>query len=298
LQVGAAGVLWGTGGLTVTLLHERQGLAAMSISAWRMAIATIALVGFAAWTSRSRLVATTLRSHPVLAVVIGTGTAVYQALYFLSVLLVGVSVATVVSMGLAPILTSAWEHAMSRSRPTAPELAILACALSGLALVTAATEHGRGATDDQTTLGLVLAGASAATFALTTVMGHTLAQRVDAVALTTCATAAGAVALSPFLVIATMAGEPVLANDPGSWVLLLYLGVVTMALAYGLLFSGLRTTSGSAATVATLVEPISAALLAVLLLGERLTWTTLAGGVLILVAVAALHPSEERPAPV
>jgi DME family drug/metabolite transporter len=271
----------------------------MSISAWRMAIATIALVGFAAWTSRSRLVATTLRSHPVLAVVIGTGTAVYQALYFFSVLLVGVGVATVVSMGLAPILTSAWEHAMSRSRPTARELAILACALSGLALVTAATEHGRSATtDDKTTLGLVLAGASAATFALTTVMGHALAQRVDAVALTTCATAAGAVALSPFLVIATMADEPVLANDPGSLVLLLYLGVVTMALAYGLLFSGLRTTSGSAATVATLVEPISAALLAVLLLGERLTWTTLAGGVLILVAVAALHPSEERPAPV
>ena len=78
-------------------------------------------------------------------------------------------------------------------------------------------------------------------------------------------------------------------------VLLVYLGVATMALSYGLLYAGLRTTSGSAATVATLVEPVSAALLAALLLGERLSWPALLGGALILAAVVALRPSEKRP---
>ena len=40
--------------------------------------------------------------------------------------------------------------------------------------------------------------------------------------------------------------------------LLLTLGALTMALAYGLLYAGLRTTTGSAAVVATLVEPVTA----------------------------------------
>ena len=46
-QVCAAGVLWGTGGLVVTLLHDRAGLGAMTVSAWRMVLAAVALIGFA-----------------------------------------------------------------------------------------------------------------------------------------------------------------------------------------------------------------------------------------------------------
>jgi len=79
--------------------------------------------------------------------------------------------------------------------------------------------------------------------------------------------------------------------------LLAYLGIATMALAYGLLYAGLRSTSGSSATVATLVEPLSAALLAALLLGERLPWPAVAGGALILTAVVALRPDDKDPAP-
>ena len=63
---------------------------------------------------------------------------------------------------------------------------------------------------------------------------------------------------------------------------LVYLGVATMALAYGLLYAGLRHTTGSAATVATLLEPVTAALLAALLLNERLPPAALIGGALIL----------------
>jgi hypothetical protein len=48
------------------------------------------------------------------------------------------------------------------------------------------------------------------TFAVTTVSGHLLAQRVDSVALTTCATGAGAIVLGPFLAVAAVKREPVL----------------------------------------------------------------------------------------
>jgi DME family drug/metabolite transporter len=297
LQVCAAGVLWGTGGLVVTVLHERDGLGAMTVSAWRMVLAAVALAGFAVVTHRSRVVLTTMRTHPVLAVLVGCGTALYQGLYFVSVLLVGVSVATVVSLGLAPILAAIWEHAVARTRPSTREVGVLAAALAGLLLISVTAGHGSTAAGNEPGLGLSLAVAAGATYAATTVLGHALAQRVDPVALTTCATAVGAIALTPFVGIAAVAGEPVLTTEPTSLALLAYLGVATMALAYGLLYAGLRTTSGSGATVATLVEPLSAALFAAVLLGERLTWPALLGGALILAAVVALHPTEERPAP-
>ena len=45
---------------------------------------------------------------------------------------------------------------------------------------------------------------------------------------------------------------------------------MTLAVAYGLLYAGLRTVEGSAAVVATLLEPVTAAVLAAVVLGERL----------------------------
>jgi DME family drug/metabolite transporter len=297
LQVSAAGVLWGTGGLVVTLLHERDGLGAMTVSAWRMAMAALTLVVFALLTRRTGAVVATARTHPVLAALVGCGTALYQGLYFVAVLLVGVSVATVVSLGLAPVLAALWEHLVARTRPSGREVGVLTAALAGLLLITVTAGHGTASTGDRPGLGLALAVASGATYAATTVLGHVLATRVDAVALTTCATAAGAVVLSPFLLVAVLRQDPLLPGSVGSVALLVYLGVATMALAYGLLYAGLRTTSGSAATVATLVEPLSAALLAALVLGERLPWPGLVGGALILAAVVALHPTEQDPPP-
>ena len=135
LQVCAAAVLWGTGGLVVTVLHERDGFGAMTASAWRMALAAAALVGFSLLTGRSSRVRGTLRAHPLAAVLLGCGTAAYQGLYFVSVLMVGVSVATVVSLGLAPVLAASWEHLVDRTRPSRQEVLVLAAALVGLVLI-------------------------------------------------------------------------------------------------------------------------------------------------------------------
>lgn len=282
----------------VTLLHDRDGLGALTVSAWRMALAAVALIGLTIATRQFRVVLETIRTQPALAVGVGCGTAAYQGLYFVSVLLVGVSVATVVSLGLAPIIASIWEHLVARTRPTLREVAVLTAALVGLVLISATAGHGSGAPSDEPMLGLGLAVASGLMYAATTILGHRLAQRVDPIALTTCTTAAGALVLAPFIALAAGTGQPIFATDAGSILLLVYLGVATMALSYWLLYAGLRTTSGSAATVATLVEPLSAALLAAVVLGERLTGPALVGGALILAAVVALHPTEEHPAPV
>jgi DME family drug/metabolite transporter len=294
LQVSSAGVLWGTGGLVVTVLHEREGLGAMTASAWRMALAAVALIALVAVRRRLPAALELVRRQPGAVLLVGCGTALYQGLYFVAVLLVGVSVSTVVALGLAPVLASAWEHRAGGTRPSPRELAVLTAAVTGLALVSATAGHGSSAPVDRPTLGLLLAIAAGAAYAATTVLGHRVAQRTDPVTLTTCATTVGAVALAPFLGVAALGGAPVVASTPSGLALLAYLGIATMALSYGLLYAGLRTTSGSAATVATLVEPLAAAFLAALLLGERVSWVSLVGGALILAAVVALRPVEER----
>ncbi len=295
LQVCAAGFLWGTGGLVVTLLHERDGLGAMTTSAWRTMLAALSLLVVAAATRHLGQVRDTFRSDPWHVVLMGCGTALYQATYFVSVLWVGVSVATVVSLGLAPVLAATGEHLRAGTRPDLREVAVLVSALAGLLLISSTAAESSG---PRPVAGLLLAVLAGAVYAATTVLGHGLAQRVDPVALTTCATAVSGVVLAPFLVAAGAMSKPLLPGSTGSWLLLVYLGTATMALAYGLLYAGLRTTSGSAATVATLVEPLSAAALAAVILGEVLTTTAVIGGVLILAAVVALRPTEEHPAPV
>jgi DME family drug/metabolite transporter len=69
---------------------------------------------------------------------------------------------------------------------------------------------------------------------------------------------------------------------------LVYLGLVPSALAYGLFFTGLRTVPGAVASIVTLLEPVTATALATLVLGQHLPAAALAGGVLVLGAVAVL----------
>ena len=284
LQVCLAGVLWGTGGLVVQLVRERVPMHVVTISAWRMVLAA-AVLGIAVLATRGgpalvRLV----REHPRRTVVVGSATAAYQALYFASVTLVGVSVATVVSLGLAPVLLTAAESLRHRQRPSRTRALVLVAALTGLVLVSVGAGHG-GGTGPSPGLGLLAALASGSAYAFATAQGEVLARQTSPLALTTATTTVGAVGLVP---LALLVSGPRLTGDPGTLALLGYLGVLTMALAYALLYAGLRTTSGSAATVATLLEPVTAAAVAAVLLDERIGPLGLPGTALVLAAVAGL----------
>src|SRR5438876_955966 len=78
------------------------------------------------------------------------------------------------------------------------------------------------------------------------------------------------------------------------WPWLLYLGAVTTAGAYALYTAGLRHVPASAAGVASLLEPLTATLLGVILFGERLGVAGWAGAVLLLGALVLLVLAERR----
>ncbi|WP_239026898.1 DMT family transporter [Geomonas oryzisoli] len=79
---------------------------------------------------------------------------------------------------------------------------------------------------------------------------------------------------------------------PQAWMLLVYLGTIPTAIAYLLFFNGMRSTSATAASISTLVEPMVATLLAWILFGERCTAVgflgiALLGGSLLLLYLGA-----------
>jgi DME family drug/metabolite transporter len=271
------------------LIAQRQPLGVVTVSAWRMVVAAVALVVALAVTRGFRDLRDLMQRRPVTAVAVGACTGAYQALYFGAVVDVGVTVSTVVALGLAPALLTVAESVASRRAPGRMRVAVLVAALAGLGLVTVSA--GAETTGPRPLLGVLLATASGTTYALATGIGRPLTGITTPLALTTASSTAGALLLVPF---ALLTGGPRLPDTPAVAGLLVYLGVATLAVAYALLYAGLRTVTGSAALVATLLEPVTAAVLAAVLLGERLGLWGLVGAGLVLAAVAGLEDAAEE----
>jgi drug/metabolite transporter, DME family len=287
VQISLAGALWGTGGLVVQLIRERVDMSALTIGGYRMVIAAVVLLAVVVGTGAGPALLRLVRARPVRAVVVGCGTGAYQALYFAAVVAGGVTVATVVSLGLAPVLLAVVDLVRTRARPTTRRLVVLTAALAGLVLVSVAGHEASGG--PKPGLGVVLAAASGTTYALTTLLGRGLANAAPPLVVTAATTSAGALLIAPLAALAAASGAgPLVTTDAVVLAWLAYLGVATMALAYGLLYAALRTTTAGAAVIATLVEPATAAVVAWLVLGERLTPAVILGVVLIMAAVAGL----------
>lgn len=221
LQISLAGMLWGTTGVVVHQLNSSDDLSATTIAFWRLALAAAGLLTWAAVRRRplslGRAAGTTC--------LIGVGLALYQLLYFVAVLAAGVSTATIVSLGLAPVVTAAWEAARNHRMPGAMSMLVLLIGLIGLVLVTASPQAGA----DRPTLGLLAAVGSGLTYAATTVLSRHTADRVSPLAMTTVSTAAGSVVLLP---VALLAGA-VVPLQPMPVGGLIYLGLATTALPTG-----------------------------------------------------------------
>ena len=287
LAVSGGAVLWGTTGVAVRIIQQRSGLAAVSVGFYRVLIA--ALVVALVFRARGvRSAARTLRRYPVALVVAGAGFGAYQALYFVGVQDVGVSISTLVSLGIAPVALTVGTAVARRRMPAARSLAVLTCAVVGLALVSVRTDSGVAA--PHPVLGVLASVASGLGYAGITALSRRMSHE-DPLVLTGVTSAIGALVLLPFALGAGLAvPHDAIAN---AW--LLYIGVVPTVLAYWLFYRGLRSTVSEVAGVLTLLEPLTAAVVAAIVVHEQLTDLAIAGGCLMLIAVAALYL--RRPTP-
>jgi DME family drug/metabolite transporter len=281
LALSAAGVLWGTLGLVVRLLQDVD-LPTVVIAFWRLVLATLVLT-LAVGRPGLRAMRVEAR-RPVRLLVVGGCFAAFQLSYFVGVLYAGVAVATLVTLGIAPVIAAAVETVREHRPPPVRTLAAVGTALVGLALVSTA-----GGSDPTTAprpvLGVAMALLSGLAYAASAIVSGPLTRRLGPFLITAATSAVALALMAPFAVargLAVPLRSGVLAG-------LAWLGLVTTALAYGLFYAGLRTTPGSVAMVLTLLEPATAVVLAVAILHEPATPAGSLGALVLFAAVAVLY---------
>jgi len=275
LGVGAARIA--VGGLVLALL-ARAVVAAPSARAARAVVAAPS-----APPARAVVVHPSARgpwpARIVLAAVAGVAT--YQLAFFAAVSEGGVAVGTVVAIGSGPALAGLLERVLLGRALTARWAIATGLAAAGVALLAL----GGGAAARVTALGVLLAVLAGGAYATYTVAAKRLLELGRAPeSVMAVAFGLGAVVLLPVLLVT---GAGWLAT-PGGAALALYLGLVPTALAYVLFARGLRRLPAAEAATLTLAEPLTAALLGALVLGESLGPIALAGAALVLGGLVVL----------
>jgi drug/metabolite transporter, DME family len=281
-----AAVLFGTTGTAQALGPDLDPLA---VGASRIAVggALLTLVALAAAAAGRLRLRTGAGPRAVL--LAGACVAVYQATFFAAVADTGVAVGTVVAIGSGPAFAGLFASTFAGERLTLRWAAATGLACAGVVLLVL----GGGAGGSVSAPGVGLALVSGAGYA-----GYAVASKrmLDAGGAPEAVMAAvfgvGALLMLPLLAIVPSGGL----TAPGGLALMLYLGAVPTALAYVLFARGLERTAASETATLTLAEPLTAAALGVIALGERPGLAAAAGAALVMggLAVLALRPAKRE----
>lgn len=130
-------------------------------------------------------------------------------------------------------------------------------------------------------IGASMAGASAITYAMLTIIGKKLITHIEMDVLLWFEELGAALVLLPLALIAYRSGNGPSAPEQYAWLALM--GTVHTALAGWLFFVGLKRLPADQSAIFTYMEPASAVILAALFLHEPLTLRALLGGILIII---------------
>ena len=274
-----AAIAWGSGGIVAALLNREAGLGPIATSFWRTLIGTLFLV-LLYWYRPAR---PQPRSRRLMVhLVTGVGLAVFQTAYFAGVVHAGVALATVLTLGTAPILIALGSRFAVGERLGRNGAIAVLLAPVGLALAVGGAVEGTAA-------GVLASLLSAAGYATVTVL-HRASGVGEPARTTMVGFAIAGICLAP---LALWEGLwPVRAVDWTTFALLGYLGVVCTAIAYSMFFASLAVLRATTVATVTLLEPVTATMLAVVLLGEELTWPIVAGSAILLAAVLLVGRAE------
>jgi DME family drug/metabolite transporter len=281
LLIAIAAFSWGTIGIAVSLLYSAAETNPFSIGLLRLLIAAPALLLMSRALLGPQFLRVQRRHLPAM-ILIGVAFAGYQLCYFAAIPRLGVAAAVMINICSAPLFTAVLAAIFLRERLSAATVLALAGAVAGTALLVGGAPLASG---PALWAGAALALGAGFCYSLVALAGKVVAPFYHPLQPITIAFTLGAI----LLVAPALAGGLVPDYSPTGWLLLLYLGLVPTALAYGLYLRGLGLVPATVAATITLLEPLGSTLLAVLLLGERLTALGVVGAALLLASMGLLY---------
>jgi len=295
LAVATAALLWGTTGTAATFA---PGAGPLAIGAAALGIGGIlqALIAPRAL----RRAAPQLRARWRIVAVGGLSVAVYPLAFYSSMHLAGVAIGTVVSLASAPLAAGLMELVLDRRRLGPRWWVAAALGIAGGVLLCAGKlgdAHGDAA---GTVSGILLGLVAGVTYAAYSWAAAALMYAdVARAAAMGSVFGLGGVLLMPVLLVT---GAPLIATGTALAVAA-YMALVPMFLGYVLFGLGLARVGAGTATTITLLEPAAATVLAVFVVGERLTppgWIGLAliGASVVLLSIRPATPVGDAGGPV
>ncbi|HEX3032921.1 MAG TPA: EamA family transporter [Bacillota bacterium] len=263
-------ILWGTSGISAKYLINTYALSPLAIAALRLLIAAPVLLIMAKLESKTKV--KIAKRHYALCVIYGITIASYQITYFSAVENIMVSIATLLALCTAPIFVAILSGIFLKERMT--NIVRIALVLSIIGTTLTINITGVQFQAGSNFWGYPLALAAGLSYAVYTLCGRGLAVHYPPARVMSVTVSLGALITLPFLRVP--------GNLPWeAWGILLYLGVVPTAIAYILFTRGLKKSTATQASIATLFEPLTSTILSVLLLNEKFSQGQVFGAVLL-----------------
>jgi len=268
-------VLWGTTGTSQALAPAGADPAA--IGAVRILIGGSALL-FTAMVRKSFRGGGRWAFLPTCIAVLAMAS--YQPFFFTGVSKTGVAVGTLVTIGSSPVISGVLGYLFLGGRPERKRNMSSVMAIAGCTLLTLSG----GAVETVDPSGVLFSLGAGLSYSMFVLSSKYLLREHRADAVNGVVFFSAGIILLPVL----LASPPLWLASPRGILVAVHLGLIATALSYFLFLKGLSSVPASTSVTISLAEPLTAALLGVFLLGERVNFTGGAGIVLLFAGVALL----------
>jgi drug/metabolite transporter (DMT)-like permease len=265
------------------------GAGPLAVSASRLTIAAIALLALAAIRRPAQSNKPSRRERAIFALA-GLALAIHFAAWIWSLQYTSVAISTLL-VATTPIWTAAYDALARGLRLSALAFFSFAAAAAGLVMVVGFS-IAPPPVPGHAVLGAALAVAGAIGIAAYFILIREVRASFGTRAIVTQTYTWAAIILIAAAVAAHQPPPPL--GDTAAWGGILAMALLSQLLGHTAMNSALRWFSASAVAFTTLVEPIVAALLALAIFGERLSAIAVAGGLLVLGAIAIFIREERR----
>jgi len=284
--VAVAAVLWAAGGTYASrLIHQGASFVELTEArAWITALVLLVVIGLRRPSAPRR------RAHPGLIVLFGCSIAGANFSYYASLSRLPVAIAITVQYT-APGLVVLWAAVVERRRPGGRVVGALIAAVVGVALLSELPSAVRSGHLRVDALGLVLSVVAAVAFATYMVTGEHVARAIGsqgAVLRGFC------VASVLWIVVQAIRGRPDTLLNPRFWPGIAFLAVATTIAPFLLFVWGLERVRASDAGIVSTLEPLTAALLAFVWLGQSLSLLQIVGGLLVVVGIGIVQVEDKK----
>lgn len=286
LVTGAA-IIWGTIGIATQAIYNIDSTTSLFINLARMLIATPVLLA-ACWHVVGPHMFRIRRRDLWIMLLAGALLAISHAAYFAAIRSAGVTIATLLTICIAPVVVTGLSVMLKSEALTARIVIALVCALVGSALLVGL--HSPEGVYDSVLSGAVFSLIAAAAYGSVIICGRFLALDYHPLQVTAVSFSAGTFVL----VAINLASGIVAVHTVQGWLLVVYLGLVPTALAYWLFQMGLRSVSATAASIVSMLDPLVAALLAWGLYGETLAAAGVVGAALLILSIVLLSAEKQN----